>query len=185
MQAHLQTEAYLKSLHEQDPSFSYLIIRQGLYTESACTMYLSFLDPKNPPEEILIPHDGKGKGVAWVKREELGEATAKIIHHYTINPSDLNTTLLLSGPKALSLQETADKIGSIVGKSLPIRKVSIEEYAKQEAVVKALGEGNGQEWANAWEAIQDGETSVVTPTLQEWMGREPENFEVTMKALIR
>lgn len=183
MQAHLATEQYLVSLHKADPTFSYLIIRQGLYSESAALMYLGHLDPKNPPHQVLIPHDGKGTGISWAKRQELGEATANIILEVSKNPSLANQTILLSGPRSLSLQEIADVIGKVIGKDLPIRQVSVEEYAKRPEVDAGLA-GQGREWANACNAIRDGETAVVTPHLQKYLGREPESFETTIRAML-
>jgi len=184
MQAHLSTERYLAKLSEEDPSFSYLIVRQGLYSESAALMYLGHLDPKSPPDQVLIPHDGKRAGVAWAKRQELGEATANIIVELSKDPSSLsNKNILLSGPKSLSLQETADVIGNVIGKDLPIKQVSVEEYATRPEVDQGLA-GQGREWANAWDSIRDGETDVVTPHLQHYLGRQPESFEATTRAML-
>ena len=147
-------------------------------------MYLGHLDAKSPPKEVLIPHDGQGSGIALAKRQELGEATANIIFELSKTPSSLsNKNILLSGPKSLSLQETADVIGQVINTDLPIKQVSVEEYAQRSEVDQGLA-GQGREWANAWDAIRDGETDVVTPHLKYYLGREPESFQSTIRAML-
>lgn len=101
MQAHLQTEAYLASLAASNSSFTFTVVRQGLYSESF-PMYTSSFDLSNPTDSIRIPHDGGGPGLAWAKRDELGEATARLMADYLADPkgfSFVNKTLLLSGPR--------------------------------------------------------------------------------------
>lgn len=186
MGAHIQTEKYLSSLQEK---VSHTIIREGLYTESF-PIYTAFFDPKHPTDEVTIPHSGTGPGVAWVKRDELGEATAKLIASYVKNPTSfgyLNKALLLSGPREISLAETVEIIGRAIGKSLKIREISVDEFVNLPQIGDHLtyrGVNLSREWATAWEAIRRGETAVVTPTLREILGREPESFETTLKALI-
>lgn len=71
MQAHLDTEKYLK-----ESGLTYTILREGIYSESF-SLYFGFWNPSQKEDEVLIPHsDG---GIAWVCREDLGEGTAKIM----------------------------------------------------------------------------------------------------------
>ncbi|KAJ6441405.1 MFS general substrate transporter [Purpureocillium lavendulum] len=91
MRAHLDTEAHLARLAREDPGFTYTVIREGLYSESY-PIYTAFFDVRRAAatsaagqqqqHEILIPHDGSGPGISWVKRDELGEATARLIAQY-------------------------------------------------------------------------------------------------------
>lgn len=192
MQAHLDTEAYLDELARSPahPNFTYTIIREGLYSESF-PMYTAFFNPAAPVDEIKIPHDGSGPGVAWAKREELGEATAKIIATYAHNPLAfpyLKRTLLLTGSKVLTLAEVVGILGRIIGKpDLRIIKVSVDEYAAQPQCAARLtyhGVDLSKDWATAWQAIANGECSVVTPLLRDTLGREPEDFETTVRRQI-
>ncbi|KAL1981324.1 hypothetical protein VTN96DRAFT_2765 [Rasamsonia emersonii] len=189
MRAHLATEAYLEELARQRRDFTYTAIREGLYHESF-PIYTAFFDPLNPVDEIKIPHDGSGPGVAWAKREELGEATAKLIAQYATNPQAfpyMNKTILLSGPKVLTLKEVVDILGRLIGKQVRIKQVSVDEYAAQPQIAPRLtyhGVNLAKEWATAWDAIRRGECAVVTPHLREILGREPEDFETTVRRLI-
>ncbi|KAI0960721.1 hypothetical protein AcV7_000025 [Taiwanofungus camphoratus] len=70
MQAHLDTEAYLRA-----SGLAYTILREGIYSESF-PLYLGFFDPRAREHEVCVPADGP---VAWVCREDLGEGTARIM----------------------------------------------------------------------------------------------------------
>lgn len=189
MLAHIATEKYLAQLHDQDPNFTYTIIRQGLYSESF-PLYTAFFDLKNPSNEICIPHDGSSPGLAWAKQDELGEATAKLIAQHAQDPAAfpyLNKTVLLSGPRAWSLNETADVFSHVLNKSIRVRQVPVDEYVKQPQVQTGLTYGGGDWapiWATAFDGIRDGECAVVTPILAQTLGREPEHFETTIRNML-
>lgn len=187
MQAHLDCERHLASLAKADAAFTYTAVREGLYSEST-DLYTSQLDPKTAPDgtEVLILHDGGAPGVSWVKKDELGEATAKLIAwHSGVGgefPQDLvNGKLLLSGSREISLAETVEILGNTVGKSFKIRQISVDEYAKLPQILEYLGEEKGRTWAKSWDGIRAGEAALVTKDLEEILGRKPEAFEKTIK----
>ncbi|BGP38717.1 hypothetical protein JCM10449v2_002652 [Rhodotorula kratochvilovae] len=192
MQAHLRTEAYLRELAARESGFSYTIIREGLYTEST-PIYTAFFTLSAPFSPIRIPHDGSGPGIAWAKRDELGEATARVLLSlHRGDDAHRNELRLLTGTRALSLEETVALLGRAAGRpDLRIERVSEEEYAAQPQVQAGFGgyPGGGGKWAlpwaTAWEGVRRGETAVVTPTLGELLGREPEAFAVTLEALAK
>lgn len=190
MFAHLDTEKYLSAIAGEDSSFTYTIVRQGLYTESL-GMYLSYLNLKNPPNEVLIPHDGSGPGISWVKREELGEGTAHLLKAYFDAPEAfpfINDKILLSGPREISLKESVEIIGRAVGKDLKIKPVSVNEWALQDAIkadkVYLVGEMT-KNWATVYPALRRGEAAVVTEHLRRLLGREPESFEKTIADIVK
>ncbi|KAL2256880.1 hypothetical protein VTK26DRAFT_990 [Humicola hyalothermophila] len=190
MQAHLDTERHLATLaaSQTGSQFTYTSIREGLYAEST-PIYTAFFDPGHPPAtesvEIRIPHDGSGPGIAWVKRDELGEATAKLIASYAKDRQGfpfINGTVLLTGPRVWSLAETVEVLSGIAGKEVRIRRVSVDEYVKLPQVLDKFGsEERARTWATAWDAIRAGETAVVTEELGKILGREPEAFDVAAR----
>lgn len=197
MLAHLATEAHLRAQVDSHPGFSYTVIRQGLYHES-WPVYLPGLDIDHPPEtgEIVLPHSGGPPGLAWAKRDELGEATARLIAEYQKDPSSypyVNKSINLSGPRAYSLAETAEIIGKAIGRDLRIRQLDMDSYVQarkeqeaKESTELAYGSGElARLWATVYGAIEDGEAAAVTPHLREWLGREPEAFEVTIRAMVK
>ncbi|CAI4213874.1 unnamed protein product [Parascedosporium putredinis] len=123
-----------------------------------------------------------------VKRDELGEATAKLIERYAADPAAfefVNAKVLLTGNKPWTLAETVRCLGEALGKEVRIREVSVEEYARQTQVEGRFGSAAvAESWATAWEAIRAGETAVVTRTLAEILGRTPEDFDQTIKQLL-
>ncbi|KAK2760412.1 hypothetical protein FQN54_002482 [Arachnomyces sp. PD_36] len=189
MKDHIITESYLETVASKNPDFSYTIVREGLYSESF-PIYTSFFDPKNPVDEIKIPHNGSGPGVAWAKRDELGEASAKLFTQYAKDPASFpytNKTLLLSGPKLLTIGEVVETLSRIINKPLRISQISVDEYAALPQVAERhvyAGVNLAKEWATAWEAIRRGECAVTSPLLGEILGREPEDYETTVRDLI-
>jgi hypothetical protein len=185
MQAHLDTERYLARLAGEDPGFTYTSIREGIYSEST-PIYTAFFDPRNPADEVLIPHDGSGPGVAWVKRDELGEASAKLIAQFVKSKEEfglVNKKVLLTGPRVWTLAETVEFLAGLAGrKDVKIREGSVDEYVKLPQVLGVFGnEEKARTWATAWEAIKAGETAVVTDDMEKILGRKPEEFDVTVE----
>lgn len=187
MGAHLDSEAHLQKLANQDPTFSWTAIREGLYSESY-PIYTAFFDAKNPTDKIHIPHDGSGRGVSWVKRDELGEATAKLITGYARDAAAFNAVnqiVEFTGPNEWSLAETVALISRTIGTDVSIEQVSVDEYASQPQVVSTFGSKElAKTWATAWDAIRAGETAPVINTLKEVLGREPEAYETTIRNLL-
>lgn len=186
MGAHLLTENYLAA---QKDKVSYTSIREGLYSESF-PIYTAWFDPKSPVEEITIPHSGDGPGVSWVKQDNLGEATARLIVSYVTNPtrfSYLNEKVLLSGQREISLTETVEIIGRTIGKKLRIKEISVDQYVD----LPQIGDKHtyhgidlSREWSTAWQAIRNGEAATVSLALKDILGREPEDYETTIQNLI-
>ncbi len=191
MQAHLSTEAYLGSI-ASSTSTTYTSLREGLYSESY-PLYFGLFDPSNPVDEVYLPDDGN-RGIAWAARDELGEATAKLIHRYaTDGPASfpyINQKVLLSGPEAVSLSEVAKILGQLLGRPNPIRirHVTVEEYISKYAAKLASFDrdiGRHEGWETVYEAIKQGECEVIKPTLAEVLGRQPETFEHTISKLVK
>ena len=169
----------------EDPGFSYTSIREGLYSESF-PVYTSFFSPSAPGDGVIrIPHDGGAPGIAWVKRDELGEASARLIAGYACDPDAFqyrNDIVLLSGPRVWTLNETAGALGRLAGREVQIQEVGLDEYVRQPGNVERFqgGEALIRGWATAFEGVKARECAVVTPALRDILGREPEEFEVTI-----
>ena len=124
-----------------------------------------------------------------MKRDELGEGTAHLLANYARNPTTfpfVNDTLLLSGPQAVSLEDSVDIIGRVTKKEIKIRQSSVEEWASQDSVKGAseyLAGDMAKHWATAYDALRRGEGALVTKHLRELIGREPETFEKTITGM--
>jgi len=185
MQAHLDTERYLDELTRTHPGFAYTVVREGLYSESY-PLYTAFFDPEHPVDYVEIPHDGSGNGIAWVKREELGEGTAELIKRFVQDQEGFkykNKKVLLSGPKTLTLGETVAILGEVSNHPVKIRQVTPDHFAENPRVAPNFvyhNVGHSKFWTTTFEAFRRGEAAVVSPLLGELLGREPEHFETTV-----
>ncbi|KAB8234175.1 NAD(P)-binding protein [Aspergillus alliaceus] len=165
MQAHLDTERYLDECTRRHPGFEYTIIRGGLYSEPY-PLYTSFFDPMNPVGTINVPHDGSGPGIAWVKRDELGEGTAELIARFVKDPNVFRyrqQTLLLSGGKTLTLKETVNVLSKVAKRSVKIQKATEEEFAalpQNQQSFTCHGVDHSMVCTSTFEAIRQGEGGV-------------------------
>ena len=196
MYAHLQTEEHLKSFESEKTGraggkrFSFTAIREGVYSESF-PMYTGFPDLENLPDEVRIPHDGSGPGIAFASVEDLGEATAKLVDAYLNAPESFkykDQVMLLTGPKVWGLADVVEMLGKVVGKEIRFKQISREEYAAEprvQAILDSLGPGHvAQRWATSFDAIKKGECAVTSAELGRLLGREPEGFEETVRKLV-
>ena len=196
MQAHLRTEAYFTSLKletiegSDKKLITFTAIREGIYSESF-PMYTGFADLQRPPEELKIPHDGSGPGIAFAKIDDLGEATAKLVKEYLDQTRKFryrDQVMLLSGPKAWTLVDAVRLLGRLKGKEIHLKQARCDEYVAEPRVQIMLGShGPGEvpeQWVTSFDAVKHGECAVTSTELGRLLGREPEGFEETVRRMI-
>lgn len=149
-------------------------------------MYTSFVDLKAPDSTIKIPHDGTGPGIAWVKIDELGEASANLVKEFLDDPASpryKNKVVVLTGPKDYSFEELAAILSRVARRDIPLETVTAEEHSNNPAVVKVMGQDHGTAaaWTTVFEAVKAGETSTVNGELERLLGRKAEDLESTIR----
>ncbi|WP_437318799.1 SDR family oxidoreductase [Sorangium sp. So ce385] len=165
MRAHLDTEAYLRSR-----GVTYTILREGVYMESF-PVFLGFFGAGH--DEVVVPGDG---GIAWAARDDLGEATARIVAGGGYD----DETIALVGPKAYTLEQTTALISSILGREIRFSRVSQDEFVRRNGA-------NGDVarfWASTYPALEAGEASRVDPLLGAVLGRPPVSFASRLRELL-
>jgi uncharacterized protein YbjT (DUF2867 family) len=179
-QAHIDTAKYLNQVCQQDGGggMQYTIIKEGIYSESF-PLYLGYFDRKKAELDriIRVPTTG-GPGVAWVARDELGEGTARIIttDDDPEGKSWSNRMVLLSGSKAVTLQDVADMITKVLGwqdRALDVVGVGLRDFVDYHADAE-IGPKSREYftmWATSYPSMDAGETAVVDPLLQKLLGR--------------
>ncbi|KAB8222455.1 hypothetical protein BDV33DRAFT_229530 [Aspergillus novoparasiticus] len=171
MGAHLATEEYMVT--ELSNSMTYTAIREGLLSD-LFSVDLAMFDPRHPVEEITIPLSGSGPGIAWAKRDELGEATAKIIVFYIEKPEIFRLmNQVLSRSEVLCLKEIVQVLRRVIGEHIMIQEHSADEYASLPQVRNAFtyhGVNLAKEYTTYWEAFRRGEAAVVSPLLGRFWG---------------
>jgi uncharacterized protein YbjT (DUF2867 family) len=166
MKAHTGTEKYLKQ-----SGVDYTIIREGCYA-AAYPVFLGFFKPGD--STVAVPNDGP---VAWVSREDLGEANAKIL----VSDEYKNETLLLTGPEALTLKESTQVLAKVLNTNIDFKLTSMDEYVNAHSNTDNVA----KLWSTSYPAIQQGETGTVSPLLENILKRKPTTFEERLKVLIK
>jgi uncharacterized protein YbjT (DUF2867 family) len=162
--AHIVTERSLR-----DSGLPHTILRNGAYAE-AWDLYLG--DVSNGV--AFIPKDGP---VSWVSRDDLGEGIAELLWRGKAG----GETIELTGPEALTLEQTGSIVCRAQGQPTVVRIVPFAEYsAKQVAAGKSRTQA--QQWATTFDGLARGEFGKVSPTLGSILGREPKRFEEVILA---
>lgn len=179
MQAHIDTEAYLKA-----SGLTFTIIREGIYSESY-PLYLGFFDPSSTTTEVAIPDDGDG-GIAWASRDELGEATAKLLVQAANNSPFpyRNKTILLTGPEAVPLSAVASILSRLLHRDIKVKHVGVDEYSTSSTALSKLGPEFAKLWATTYEALKRGECAIVDPLLGLVLGRRPKEMHAVLEELV-
>ncbi|KAI0372009.1 NmrA-like family protein [Pilatotrama ljubarskyi] len=174
MQAHLDTENFLEK-----SGLTYTSIREGTYSE-AVMYYFGLFDPARGNNEVIIPYsDG---GIAFVCKDDLGEATAKIM----LQDGFKNEIVLFSGSRAITMEEVAEIYSSVLGRTIRLVVSTEDEFVK--ANLGRPGRLGNEAWlrsrATVYKAMARGEMATVDPLSEQLLGRKPKPFEGTLKEML-
>lgn len=180
MQAHIRTEAYLKSLTD----VKYTIIREGLYNESWPLYFGYYYGLKDETRsEVLVAGDGE---ISWTAIADLGFATAKVLAG---NDSDwAGKTFYLSQHKTKTLKEIAELVGRAKGQSVTLKTVSRSEYETFYSEKMGMERASVEWWSSSYDAVKDGECAIKDPTLEDILkesGKSPKSMEETISEMLR
>ncbi|KAL4781377.1 hypothetical protein BJX76DRAFT_18066 [Aspergillus varians] len=158
-QVHLITEKLLK-----ESGVTYTSIREGVYTE-AFPVFMNWY-PDSPT--VRLPADGE---VAYTRRAELGEATARIM----LRGGYENQIVLFTAEETITSREVVDIINETTGRQVKFEIVSPEEYAR---VSSSNDQGRKPKAffemvATWWEDIAKGELATTHGLMRDILGREP------------
>ncbi|KAI5778313.1 hypothetical protein EDC01DRAFT_369626 [Geopyxis carbonaria] len=149
MASHLFTEQYLKNCGVP----AWTVLREGVYID-AFPLWLGWTagDAK-----VVVPGDG---GVAWATRADLAEGTARIVA--SAEERYRGALVVLSGPEAVTLQETTRVLAEALGMEIGFEVVRKEAF--DDAAV----------WAGTYDGISKGDAALVTDELERALGRRPQ-----------
>ncbi|ANB14808.1 hypothetical protein AWJ20_2419 [Sugiyamaella lignohabitans] len=188
MFAHRDSEAYIKELHESGKLANYTIIREGIYSESFY-LYFGYWNRATAIDDFLkvkeIVTCCKEGSIAYASIGDLGEATAKIITSPSSDAKFHNKLILLSGSRSVTQPELATIISSTLklDKPIPLKTVDPETYVEYHSahsdreILKKAAVISG--------AIDKGEASVVSKSLEEILGRPPKSIETTVQEVFQ
>ena len=127
------------------------------------------------PDDALRGPAGDGR-VAWVAREDVARLAAAVL----VDESHANSVYDVSGPRAMSLDETAGVLSRVVG-----RPFTYVPQTRAQAYASRAGAGEPWQiegWVSSYEAVATGETSVTSHTVQAVTGRRPWTLEEFLRA---
>lgn len=179
MQAHLRTEAYLKSLTDK---IKYTILREGLYNESWRLYFGYYFDlMKEQREEVVIAGDGP---ISWTSIADLGLATALVLVDKTGKFE--GKTFYLSSPETRTLKDIARVVSEVKGRAVKVKIVGREEYVRHYAE-KGRDQANVEWWVSSYKALERGECDIKDRTFSELLderGMKPKPVEDTVREML-
>ncbi|RDW81243.1 putative NmrA-like family protein [Aspergillus mulundensis] len=169
-QAHLTTERLLK-----ESGITYTSIREGVYTEA----FPVFMNWYPDSTAVTLPADGE---IAYTRRAELGEATARIM----LRGGYENQIVLFTAEETITAKEVVDIINETTKRAVKFEIVSPEEYVR---VNSASDQGRKpraffEMVSTWWEDIAKGELRTTHPLMREVLGRAPTRPRDALRAIL-
>lgn len=155
--------------HHQTEQF---LAESGLaYTALRDNLYLDLVPELFGPDGVMRGPAGDGT-VAWVAREDVAQTVAAAL----ANPAAHAGTYDVTGPEALSLADTADRLSSLLGKPLRYENESVEEGRAWRRQLD-VPEWEVETWLGSYQAIAAGELATTSNTVERFTGRPPRRLE--------
>lgn len=154
---------------------NYTSVRQGLYTD-AFPVFMNWY-----PSTTTVHLSGDGP-IAFTLREELGEATARLM----VRGGHNREIVLLTAQETITYAEIVDVINETTGRQIQVKNVSPEEFVK----VQATNDEGGKPAAFfaklvSWnDAISKGEAKVTDPLMEDLLGRKPTPAREAIRKLL-
>jgi NAD(P)H dehydrogenase (quinone) len=155
---HYQTEGILKG-----SGIPFTALRDNLYMDLIPEMF-------DEQGRIRGPA-GQGR-VAWVAREEVARAVAAAL----FQPGEGSLAYDLTGPKALTLAETAARLSALAGRDLRYEEETLEEGHEWRSKLGAP-DWEVEIWLGSYQAIAAGELEQTSDAIRRLTGREPYTLE--------
>lgn len=152
---HWRSERLLK-----DTGLPHTILRNGKYAEQILEML---------GDDGVVRGPGDEGRVAWITREDSARMVAAILE------SPPGGTIDVTGPEALTLDETMAILTSVVGRRLSYAEET-QEIARGRALMKGEPEWRADLAAGAYKAIAHGEYEATTTAFERFVGCPPTPF---------
>ncbi|KAL3430761.1 hypothetical protein BDV09DRAFT_177850 [Aspergillus tetrazonus] len=169
-QAHLITERFLR-----ESGLTYTSIREGVYAEA----FPVFINWYPDSTTVTLPADGE---IAYTRRAELGEATARIM----LQGGYENQIVLFTAEETITSKEIVDIINETTKRQVQFEIVSPQEYIR----INSANDQGGKPKAffemvlTWWEDIAKGELRTTHPLMREILGRPPTKPQDALRALL-
>ncbi|MFY7066421.1 NAD(P)H-binding protein [Nocardiopsis changdeensis] len=159
---HFFTEAHIRST-----GVAYTFLRPSLY--------LDLLPHWVDDDGVVRGPAGDGR-VAWVARDDIADAAAAVLTDPAVAAAAENAAYDLTGPEALSLGATVERLSTLTG-----RTIRYVPETREEALLsrKATGAPDWEleGWVSSYEAIAAGELDTVSSAVPELTGHPARSIE--------
>lgn len=159
---HFFTEAYIRSM-----GLTHTFLRPSLY--------LDLLPDWVNDEGVVQGPAGDGR-VAWVSRDDVADVAAAVLTDPGIAAASKNTEHDITGPEALTMGATVDKLGMLTGRTVRYVPETWEE-ALESRRSSGAPEWAIEGWASSYAAIATGEMDAVAPTVPKLAGHPAQSIE--------
>jgi uncharacterized protein YbjT (DUF2867 family) len=154
---HWQTEDYIRAR-----GVRYTFLRPNFYIDAVPGWF--------SPEGVIQGPAGNGT-ISWVARDDIADVAATVL---TTEGHD-GFAYALTGPEALTLDQTAARIAAASGKAASYKEETYEEARASRAKYNA-SEWDLTAWISTYQAIATGELSLVSHTVQVLAGHAPQSL---------
>ncbi|MBB4930849.1 uncharacterized protein YbjT (DUF2867 family) [Lipingzhangella halophila] len=156
---HFHTEEHIRST-----GVAYTFLRPSLY--------LDLMPYWAESSGVVRGPAGNGR-VAWVAREDVADVATAVL---TGGATHDGRTYDVTGPQALTLGETVDRLSALTGKAMRYLPETWEE-ALESRRSSGAPEWAIEGWASSYAAIATGELDVVAPTVPDLTGHPAQTIE--------
>ncbi|KAJ5995316.1 hypothetical protein N7481_002293 [Penicillium waksmanii] len=170
-QAHLMTEEMLRV-----SGINYTSVREGAYTDA----FPVFMGWYPSSSAVYLPSDGP---VAFTLRDELGEATARLM----VRGGYDKEIVLLTAQETITFREIVEVINETTGRSVRLEIVSPDDFVKLKAADDEGGKSEAffQSILSWYDSISKGEVGTTDPLMTELLGRPPVGARDAIRGLLK
>jgi NAD(P)H dehydrogenase (quinone) len=155
---HFATEEAIRA-----SGFAYTFLRSSLYAD--------FVPYFTGRDGVIRGPAGEGR-VAWVARDDIADVVVEVL----LGDNYDGRTYEMTGPEALTMDETADILARVTGRSIAYRVETIDEAWESRRLTGAP-DWEIEGWITSYIAVAAGELDVVTDSVREVAGHPPQALE--------
>lgn len=155
---HYRTEQFLR-----ESGIPFTALRDNLYLDLAPEMFGSDSVLRGPAD------DG---AVAWVSREDVARTVVAALTEPTAHEGTFDVT----GPEAMTLTETVERLSALVDRELEYQNETVDEGRAWRREYD-VPEWEVDVWIGSYRAIAAGELEETSDTVRRFAGREPYPLE--------
>lgn len=185
---HFRTEEFIRST-----GVAFTFLRQGLYMDNVPQHVMS--------DDVIRAPAGQGR-VAWIARDDIADVVVAVMTGNGHKGQTYNVT----GPEALTMEETAERLSTIIGRRISYQALTPHEariyrnmsrmidheVARQTTTGRGITEPELEGWISHYLQIATGEAGPVSDSvprlaghpaqsLPDYLEKHPESYRHTLR----